>query len=152
MLNKLKLRPAVKQFEKKEGETRNPSVAEINALIDELNLILETPQEVQPLVFVAKVVQSGPNPPIFTVFKNTIGDITWSRESQGSFLGIPSNTNLTDLNTYVSLELGVQYKSFELYSQISIDSNGQIYVQIFDDAVALIDGFEGYIRIEHYPQ
>lgn len=152
MLNKLKLRPYPSQFEKKEGDFRGVQVHEINKLIDELNTTLTPLQDSQPLVFVAKVSQSGPSAPTFTVFKNTIGNITWSKDSQGSFLGVPDNTNLTDLNTYVSLEIGVQYKAFELYSQISIDSNWQILIQIFDDAIALIDGFEGYIRVEYYPQ
>lgn len=86
MLNKLKLRPATKQFEKKEGESRNPSVAEINALIEELNTHLATIPPAPYKMYWALLNQVGSSAPTATVlFNNTGKDITYSFISQGVY-------------------------------------------------------------------
>lgn len=133
------------------GKTATVENRTIDAIVEDVKSI-NGYINAEPLVFVAKVVQSGSNPPSFTVFKNTIGDIRWFRDGVGAFYGVPENTDLLPENTYLNLDIGVQLQSFEVFSQISIDNNGEISILIFDNAINYIDGFEGYIRIEYYPQ
>lgn len=152
MLNKLKLRPAPTQFERKEGEFRNPNVAEINALIDDINQELQNIPEVGPSVFVAKISQSGlAVAPIATIMRNTIGTLTFERNDAGVYQVQLPDGYLPE-NTYPQFQISIQSVSVEQYCDVTVLPDGRLFLQVYDDTLNFVDGWEGFLKIEHYPQ
>ena len=55
-------------------------------------------------VYTALLTQTGTNAPVATILENTVGNIVWSYDSTGEYLGTLTGVFISD-KTYFSLDL-----------------------------------------------
>jgi hypothetical protein len=93
--------------------------------------------------YIATISQTGTSDPTVTVLENTIGDIVWTRTTNGDYRGTLTGAFPDQDRTYLTLSNTDQ-------SQVLIRwvSANQIRIRTFDFAVAYIDGQLTYNTIE----
>lgn len=86
-------------------------------------------------LYKALLYQTGTNPPIPTIFQNTIGDITWTRNNTGIYIG--TKTGSFTLNKiYINVSLGSQTSAFIIQCGYGID---EIELVSYDNTWSYID-------------
>jgi len=78
---------------------------------------------VQSLTYVINLTQTGTNAPTAIELSNNIGEVTWSRTSQGQYLGVPLIT-FNPLFTYVQ----ITSNKYDMLNSVYINTDGHIVV------------------------
>jgi hypothetical protein len=94
------------------------------------------PQEPKYKVYTALLTQSGTDAPVATVLENTLGNITFSYNSDGNF-NINSSSLFTINKTYVSIssndELAIVFRYFQEDENIINIASGNSDTSIFSN-------------------
>lgn len=81
-------------------------------------------------VYSALITQVGTSDPTITVLENTIGNIIWTRNNVGQYLGTLTSSFISN-KTFVHLE--------------SLDSGNPTTISVFSTSVVLISSYSDYV-------
>jgi len=104
------------------------------------------------LVYTALLSQSGTDAPTATVLENTLGGtVVWTWEDVGFFRGTLTSA-FPSAKTWATASIDLVAAADEFFARIARESDNLVKVQIFDAAVAAINGCNNMaIEIRVYP-
>lgn len=104
------------------------------------------------LVYTALLSQSGTDAPTVTVLENTLGGtVVWTWEDVGFFRGTLTSA-FPSAKTWATASIDLVAAADEFFAAIAREGNNSVKVQIFDPAVAAINGCNNLaIEIRVYP-
>lgn len=113
------------------GEPLDPEV-QVNGVIYKLN---GNNYEKTPKVYKALLTQSATNVPTATVLENTLGEIVWSRSSDGTYIGTLTGA-FPENRTFAQITNNTSATNFYVINRIN---DNTIQIQTFGSSI-LADG------------
>ena len=123
----------------------------LNKKIRKLAIMLEPYLGLRYKVYSAYLIQNGSNDPVVTVLQNTIGDIVWTRDSTGYYIGTLSGafpgdkfwaTSIGDANLGDWPQIGVNPPNEDQVDIYNYD--------LWSPGTPLVDDTKMYIEIRVY--
>jgi hypothetical protein len=99
-------------------EATMASIAHVNHVVEEVNRELANLSSVRPKVYKALLTQSGTAAPVATVLQNNLGNISWSYDSVGYYIGtlddafVDNKTVIIPPSNSLSLDIALSIESF----------------------------------------
>lgn len=134
----------IRQFGNKQNFMETNIVEDISHLVEKTN---NTPTY---KVYTALLTQNGTDAPVATVLENTIGDIVWTYDSVGIYLGTLINA-FTSNKTFLTSNLDYSNADLERVSYLSYGNSDSLTLYNLDFSDTKVNGIAScYVEIRVY--